>query len=42
MEVATDPRVPGVSSPGIIPGHPGIIAEHPGIIPGHPGISLWR
>ena len=52
MEVATDPRVPGLTYPGTSWDNPGISWDKPvevatdpscpGIIPGHPGISLWR
>ena len=52
MEVATDPRVPGLRYPGISQDYHGISCDKlvevatdrscPGIIPGHPGISLWR
>ena len=52
MEVATDPRVPGLSNPGTSRDNHRISCDKlvevatdpscPGIIPGHPGISLWR
>ena len=45
MEVATDPRVPGLRYPGTSWDKPVEVATDPscpGIIPGHPGISLWR